>query len=198
MMGIGIISLLGKLHKWDEGAIWFDGSSLGIKNKHTRVRSQLLADGFHTAVFVFAIAVYLTVTIPALKAVVNPAEADPEFTFDQNLGLLGAGNTIIAGLLVLILVMQASCSIVNKAANEAERFSCSGWARVCEAYRSQRAGCRGEGKGQGRQIGVKGRLGVENSMYSCCYLFVCCSRRPSCTLAPILFNGCCRGVLRNG
>lgn len=57
--------------------------------------------------FVFAIAVYLTVTIPALKAVVNPAEADPEFTFDQNLGLLGAGNTIIAGLLILILVLQA-------------------------------------------------------------------------------------------
>jgi len=86
MMGIGIICLLGKLHKWDESAVWFDGSSL--------------------AVFVFAIAVYLTVTIPALRAVVNPAEADPEFTLDQNLGLIGAGNTIIAGLLVLVLVMQ--------------------------------------------------------------------------------------------
>ena len=106
--------------------------------------------------FVFAIAVYLTVTIPALKGVVNPAEADPEFTFDQNLGLLGAGNTIIAGLLVLVLVMQARCTIVNKAVNEAERFSCLGWARVRETYRGQRAGCRGEGKGQGRQIGVKG------------------------------------------
>ena len=155
MMGIGIISLLGKLHKWDEGAVWFDGSSLGIK-KHIRARSQPLADGFHTAVFVFAIAVYLTVTIPALKAVVNPAEADPEFTFDQNLGLLGAGNTIIAGLLVLVLVMQARCTIVNKAVNEAECLSCSGWARVCEACRSQRVGCRGERKGQGRQIGVRG------------------------------------------
>ena len=59
-----------------------------------------------TAVFVFAIAVYLTVTIPALKAVANPADVDPEFTLDQNLGLLGAGNTIMAGLLVLILVLQ--------------------------------------------------------------------------------------------
>jgi len=34
MMGIGTFCLLGKLHKWDESAIWFDGSSLGA-NKHT-------------------------------------------------------------------------------------------------------------------------------------------------------------------
>jgi len=95
MMGIGILCLLGKLHKWDESAVWFDGSSL--------------------AAFVFAIAVYLTVTIPALQAVVNPAEADPEFTFDQNLGLLGAGNTIIAGLLVLILVMQGGQEYAKRA-----------------------------------------------------------------------------------
>jgi hypothetical protein len=102
--------LLGKLHRWDESAVWFDGSSLGMK-KPTWVRSRFrLTDS--TAVFVLAIAVYLTVTIPALKAVVNPAEADPEFTLDQNLGLLGAGNTIIAGLLVLVLVMQARRTII--------------------------------------------------------------------------------------
>jgi hypothetical protein len=29
MMGIGTLSLLGKLHKWDESALWFDGSALG-------------------------------------------------------------------------------------------------------------------------------------------------------------------------
>ncbi|KAF9648894.1 hypothetical protein BDM02DRAFT_3128767 [Thelephora ganbajun] len=126
MMGIGIICLLGKLHKWDESAIWFDGSSL--------------------AVFVFAVAVYLTVTIPALKAVVNPADADPEFTFDQNLGLLGAGNTIIAGLLVLVLVMQARRAGVDRAGKEADHFSCSGWTRIREARRSKGVGGRGEGK----------------------------------------------------
>jgi hypothetical protein len=104
MMGIGIVCLLGKLHRWDESAIWFDGSSLGMTKPAVRL---LPTNEFLTAVFVLAIAVYLSVTIPALKAVVNPAEADPELTFDQNLGLLGAGNTIIAGLLVLILVMQA-------------------------------------------------------------------------------------------
>lgn len=104
MMGIGIVCLLGKLHRWDESAVWFDGSSLGMTKPAVRL---VPTNEFLTAVFVFSIAVYLSVTIPALKAVVNPAEADPEFTFDQNLGLLGAGNTIIAGLLVLILVMQA-------------------------------------------------------------------------------------------
>jgi hypothetical protein len=82
----------------------------------------VLTNGFHTAALVFAIAVYLTVTIPALRAVVNPAEADPEFTFDENLGLLGAGNTIIAGLLLLILVMQARHAIADKAANETDYF----------------------------------------------------------------------------
>lgn len=72
--------------------------------------------------FVFAIAVYITVTIPALRAVVNPDEADSEFTLDQNLGLLGAGNTIIAGLLALILIMQARRVVSDKAANEADCF----------------------------------------------------------------------------
>ncbi|KAF9786495.1 Shr3 amino acid permease chaperone [Thelephora terrestris] len=95
MMGIGIICLLGKLHKWDESAVWFDGSSL--------------------AVFVFAIGVYLSVTIPALKAVVNPAEADSELTFDQNLGLLGAGNTIIAGLLLSVFHVQGGQEYAKRA-----------------------------------------------------------------------------------
>lgn len=45
MMGIGTISLLGKLHKWDEGAIWFDGSSLGM-NKHTFKSITVSTHGF--------------------------------------------------------------------------------------------------------------------------------------------------------
>ena len=28
-MGVGIIGLVGKIHKWDESAMFFDGSSLG-------------------------------------------------------------------------------------------------------------------------------------------------------------------------
>ena len=153
----------------------------------------LSTDRFRTAVFVFAIAVYLTVIIPALKAVVNPTEADSEFTLDQNLGLIGAGNTIIAGLLVLVLVMQARRTIVYRAAaNEAEYFSRSGWARVHEAHRSQGAGRHGEGKDQGGQVGV-------NICWIVFYLFVyCCHSRPSCTLALTRFNGYCRGVPQKG
>lgn len=107
MMGIGVACLLGKLHRWDESAVWFDGSSLGMDKTDMKVDQGLTVRWFRTAVFVCAIAVYLTVTIPALNAVVNPGEADSEFSLDENLGLLGAGNTIIAGLLFLILVMQA-------------------------------------------------------------------------------------------
>lgn len=29
VMGMGIVGLVGKLHKWDESAMFFDGSSLG-------------------------------------------------------------------------------------------------------------------------------------------------------------------------
>jgi hypothetical protein len=29
MMGLGVVSLIAKLHKWDESALFFDGSSLG-------------------------------------------------------------------------------------------------------------------------------------------------------------------------
>ncbi len=29
IMGVGIIGLAGKLHKWDDSAMFFDGSSLG-------------------------------------------------------------------------------------------------------------------------------------------------------------------------
>ena len=149
------------------------------------------------AVFVFAIAVYLSVTIPALKAVVNPAEADHEFTLDQNLGLLGAGNTIIAGLLVLILVMQARHPVFVKVATEAESFSCSGWTRVREARRSEGVGCGREVEDQGGQVGVNGCCVAPRA---CITLTLNLSRPRSrfpCTLGPIQFGGCSPGVPRD-
>jgi len=138
---------------------------------------------FRTAVLVFAIAVYLTVTIPALQAVVNPAEADPEFTFDQNLGLLGAGNTIIAGLLVLVLVMQARQTVVDNAEGVTESVLCSGWTRVREARGSKGVGCDREGKDQGCQVGVNSRYVVpyaRNLLLSSSLLpiFVACGSSP--------------------
>lgn len=148
--------------------------------------------------FVFAIAVYLTVTIPALRAVINPAGADSEFTFDQNLGLLGAGNTIIAGLLVLVLIMQARRTAVDIAAKtRLNLFSCSGWAGIREAGRSEGVGRGREGKEQGSQVGVKA-VGLFHTLISS-IVFLYCSRSrpclPSCTLAPTRFNGSCHGAL---
>lgn len=29
MMGVGVVGLISKVHKWDESAMFFDGSSLG-------------------------------------------------------------------------------------------------------------------------------------------------------------------------
>lgn len=144
--------------------------------EQTRIQPiAVLTDGFHTAVFVFAIAVYLTVTIPALKAVVNPAELDPEFTFEQNLGLLGAGNTIIAGLLVLVLVMQARRAIIDKEANEAECFV------VFRVDKSTRSGqkprsWRPRRRKRPRRPSRSKELLDCSIADSCCCLFVYCCR----------------------
>ena len=149
-------------------------------------------DRFHTAVFVLAISVYLTVTIPALKAVVNPAEADPEFTFDQTLGLLGAGNTIIAGLLILVLVMQARHAVVDKAANEAERFFFT-----FRVDKSTQSVPKPESWPRRRRKRPR-KPSRSNVALRCIYARViympaCCL--PPCTPAPIRSNGCSCGVL---
>ncbi|KAH9044237.1 Shr3 amino acid permease chaperone [Lactarius hengduanensis] len=77
LMGIGVVAIVAKIHRWDESAMFFDGGSL--------------------AAFVFAISMYITVTIPAIQTVVIPIEA---------LRVLSAGNTLIMLLLGGILVLQ--------------------------------------------------------------------------------------------
>ncbi|KZT09879.1 uncharacterized protein LAESUDRAFT_734954 [Laetiporus sulphureus 93-53] len=87
IMGVGIIGLVGKLHKWDESAMFFDGSSL--------------------AAYIFALAVYLSVGVPASHTVAAPL---PELTRKDQveaLRVLSAGNTIIIVLLGAVLVLQA-------------------------------------------------------------------------------------------
>ncbi|KAI0033684.1 Shr3 amino acid permease chaperone, partial [Vararia minispora EC-137] len=88
MMGVTIISTIGKLHKWDESAMFFDGGSL--------------------AVAVFSIAMYTAVTIPALRTIVNPVpDVDTRSDQVEALQLLSAGNVIIIVLLGAILALQA-------------------------------------------------------------------------------------------
>ncbi|KAG6897107.1 hypothetical protein C0992_004039 [Termitomyces sp. T32_za158] len=88
MVGVGLVGLISKLHKWDESAMFFDGTSLGV-----------FFSGSGSA-YMFSIAVYLTVTIPALKAIVAPPEVidyTPEGEEDkvQAIRVLSAGNIIV-------------------------------------------------------------------------------------------------------
>jgi ER membrane protein SH3 len=124
MMGIGVFSLLGKLHKWDESAMWFDGSSLGTVPYQT-FSLHLAVDGFLSAAFVFAISVYLTVIIPNLKNVVTPGVVESEFTPDQSLSLIGAGNSIVMVLLILILALQVRLD--RRSSNELHTEQFLGW-----------------------------------------------------------------------
>ncbi|KAI0716016.1 Shr3 amino acid permease chaperone [Cerioporus squamosus] len=85
---LGLVGLLGKLHHWDDSAIFFDGSSL--------------------AAYVFSLAVYLTVGIPACRTVADPVtDVDTEQDRVEALRILSAGNTIIILLLGGILALQA-------------------------------------------------------------------------------------------
>ncbi|OCH91023.1 hypothetical protein OBBRIDRAFT_775931 [Obba rivulosa] len=87
VMGVGIIGLVGKLHRWDETAMFFDGSSL--------------------AAYVFSVAVYLAVGVPASRAIATPLEEHTREDQIEALRVLSAGNTIIIVLLGLVLVLQA-------------------------------------------------------------------------------------------
>ncbi|KAI9064167.1 Shr3 amino acid permease chaperone [Trametes sanguinea] len=88
VMGVGLLGLVGKLHKWDDSAMFFDGSSLGA--------------------YIFALAIYLTVGIPACRTVVDPVpDVDTHSDQVEALRVLSAGNTIIIVLLGGILVLQA-------------------------------------------------------------------------------------------
>ncbi|KAI0741462.1 Shr3 amino acid permease chaperone [Daedaleopsis nitida] len=88
VIAVGLAGLIGKLHKWDDSAVFFDGSSL--------------------AAFIFAIAVYLTVGVNSCRTVVEPVVGvDTEDDRLDALRILSAGNTIMIVCLVGILVLQA-------------------------------------------------------------------------------------------
>jgi len=87
IIGMGLVGLISKLHKWDESAMFFDGSSL--------------------AGYLFGIALYLSVTIPALRTIVTPVEVDTREDRIEAMRVLAAGNTIITLLLGAILALQA-------------------------------------------------------------------------------------------
>ncbi|OBZ66509.1 Secretory component protein SHR3 [Grifola frondosa] len=105
VMGVGLLGLMGKLHKWDDSAMFFDGSSL--------------------AAYIFSIAVYLTVGIPALRTVADPIpDVDTRADRVEALRILSAGNTIMIVLLGAILALQAGEEYARRlGAKELSKFS---------------------------------------------------------------------------
>lgn len=87
MIGVGLIGTLSKLHKWDESAMFFDGSSL--------------------VAYVFSIVLYVTVTIPSLRTIVTPLQEETKEIQVQALSVLCAGNVIIIVCLLAVLALQA-------------------------------------------------------------------------------------------
>lgn len=87
LIAVGVIAIITKIHRWDESAMFFDGGSL--------------------AAFVFATAMYITVTIPSIRTVVTPVEGvDTREDQIEALRVLSAGNTLIIVLLGGVLALQ--------------------------------------------------------------------------------------------
>lgn len=110
MMGIGILGLVAKLHKWTDSAKYFDGSSLG---KLLRVICSLEPDQLlKTAVLVFGISTYLSVTVPSLRTVVAPVpDVDSRSDQIQALQLISAANIINLVIIFLIFGLQVRRSL---------------------------------------------------------------------------------------
>ncbi|KNZ71629.1 Secretory component protein SHR3 [Termitomyces sp. J132] len=110
MVGVGLVGLVSKLHKWDESAMFFDGTSLGTSSGCLNCGNFLMCGS--AVAYMFGIAVYLTVTIPALKAIVAPLEG-VDYTLEggedrvQAIRVLSAGNIIVMVCLGGILCLQA-------------------------------------------------------------------------------------------
>ncbi|KAG2150212.1 Shr3 amino acid permease chaperone [Suillus bovinus] len=94
-MGVGILGLVAKLHKYDESAIFFDGSSL--------------------VAYIFAVAVYLAVSVPSLRTIVTPVDIDTRADRIEALRILSAGNTIMMVVLGAILVLQGGQEYARRA-----------------------------------------------------------------------------------
>ncbi|KAG6819972.1 hypothetical protein H0H93_006875 [Arthromyces matolae] len=105
MVGVGLVGLISKLHQWDDSAMFFDGTSL--------------------VGYIFSVAIYLTVTIPGLRAIVAPLEGEHGASYEDKvtaIQVLAAGNIIIIVCLGAILVLQAGQEYARRAeAKEEER-----------------------------------------------------------------------------
>lgn len=109
-IGVGVLGLIAKLHAWTDSAIWFDGSSLGKASSSVVSHTSTFLCTIFLAAYIFAIAVYLSVTIPALRTIAIPAEVDTREDRIEAMRVLAAGNSIMMVVLGAILVLQVSTS----------------------------------------------------------------------------------------
>ena len=105
MFVIGILGLVAKLHKWNESAMFFDGTSLGTFYPSILLYSLKAPQ---PAAYVFGVIVYLSVTISALRTIADPTDEDNRDDQVMALRVLSAGNIIMIGCLALILALQVS------------------------------------------------------------------------------------------
>lgn len=56
--------------------------------------------------YIFAVAVYLAVSVPSLRTIVTPVDVDTRADRIEALRILSAGNTIIMVVLGAVLVLQ--------------------------------------------------------------------------------------------
>ena len=110
MVGVGLIGFISKLHRWDESAMYFDGGSLGQSIIVCFPGFACLGHSSLVA-YMFAVVVYLTVTINSLRTIVNPVEnVDTRGDQVEAMRILSAGNVIIVACLVFVLVLQVNAS----------------------------------------------------------------------------------------
>ncbi|KAJ7126611.1 Shr3 amino acid permease chaperone [Mycena crocata] len=95
MVGVVLLGLVGKLHVWDDSAMFFDGSSL--------------------VVTIFGLAVYLTVVVPMLRTIAAPLETETRADQTEAMTVLSAGNVIIMVCLGLVLGLQAGQEYAKRA-----------------------------------------------------------------------------------
>ncbi|KAJ7180428.1 Shr3 amino acid permease chaperone [Mycena filopes] len=119
MVGVIFLGLIAKLHVWDDSAMFFDGSSI--------------------VSLIFALSLYLTVVVPALRTIVTPLEEETRSDRIQAMQLLSAANIIIMVCLGLILLLQAGQE----------------YARRADAREQQATKVDAEGKKKGRETKKK-------------------------------------------
>ena len=102
---------MAKLHKWDESAMFFDGSSLGKFSFTMYYYRDLIS--IVIVAYVFTLAVYITVDIPALRTIVDPVPGvDTREDQVEAMRVLSAGNVIMILSLGAVLILQASPRLV--------------------------------------------------------------------------------------